>query len=176
MLNPLYSVLKHAYFWQTTRTKSLDVLLPKKARELSDRLTSLLGTLFKIDVPRCSTEHRTERERQRDCHSWSCQVEAIFLDALDLCVKLKQRDHKTVCRWPAIGDKFDETFMQHEEEIIANQQSIIVVRATLMPAVIDQRDSEDPSAVGGGVWYKAMVCLASGAEAGELQPLTSTLD
>jgi hypothetical protein len=30
-----------------------------------------------------------------------------------------------------------------------------------MPAVIDEHDSEDPSTVDRGVWYKALVCAVS---------------
>ena len=164
ILNPVYAMLKDAYFWQTTQAKFLDVLLPKKARELSGRLASLLGTLFKIDVPQCAKEHDIEQARQKDCDSWSCQVEAIFLDALDLCVRLKQRDHKTIFRWPAADDEFDETFMQHEGESISNQQPNLVVSITYMPAVIDEHDSEDPAAVDHGVWYKALVRVANTAD------------
>jgi hypothetical protein len=164
ILKPVYAMLKDAYFWQTTQARFLDVLLPKRARELSGRLASLLGTLFKIEVPQCTKEHDIEQARQRDCDSWSCQVEAIFFDALDLCVRLKQRDHKTIFRWPAADDEFDGTFMQHEGESIANQQPNLVVRITYMPAVIDEHDSDDPSAVDRGVWYKALVCAASTAD------------
>jgi len=164
ILNPVYAMLKDAYFWQTTQAKFLDVLLPKRARDLSGRLASLLGTLFKIEVPQCSKEHDVEQARRKDCDSWSCQVEAIFFDALDLCVRLKQRDHKTIFRWPAVDDEFDGTFMQHEGESIANQQPNLVVRITYMPAVIDEHDSEDPSAVEHGVWYKALVRVATAAD------------
>jgi len=90
-------------FWQTTQTKFSDVLLPKRARDLSGQLVSLLGTLFKIEVPQSLKEYDIEQAWRKDCDSWSCQVEAIF-DALDLCVKLKQRDDKTIFRWPAVDD------------------------------------------------------------------------
>jgi hypothetical protein len=166
ILNPVYAILKDAYFWQTIQAKFLDNWLPGRARELSGRLASLIGTLFKIGVPQCAKEHDTEQARQRDCDSWSCQVEAIFFDALDLWVRLKQRDHKTIFRWPAIDDEFDGIFMQREGESIANQQSNLVVRLTYMPAVIDEHDSEDPSAVDHGVWYKALVRVASTADTG----------
>jgi hypothetical protein len=124
--------------------------------------------LFKIEVPQCTKEHDIEQARQKDCDSWSCQVEAIFFDALDLCVRLKQRDHKTIFHWPAVDDEFDGTFMQHEGEGIANQQPHLVVRITYMPAVIDEHDSEDPSAVDRGVWYKALVRVASTADTGQV--------
>ena len=91
-------------FWQTTQTKFSDVLLPKRARDLSGQLVSLLGTLFKIEVPQSLKEYDIEQAWRKDCDSWSCQVEAIFFDALDLCVRLKQRDHKTIFRWPAVDD------------------------------------------------------------------------
>jgi hypothetical protein len=163
ILNPAYAMLKDAYFWQTIQAKFLNVLLPKRARELSGRLASLLGTLFKIEVPQCTQEHDLEQVRQRDCDSWLCQVEAIFFNALDLCVRLRQRDYKTIFRWPAADEEFDGTFMKHEGESIANQQPNLVVKITYMPAVIDEHDSRDPSAVDHGVWYKALVYAASTA-------------
>ena len=58
--------------------------------------------------------------------------------------------------------------MQHEGEGIANQQPHLVVRITYMPAVIDEHDSEDPSAVDRGVWYKALVRVASTADTGQV--------
>ena len=173
MLNHSYAILKDAYFWQTTQQKFLDVFLPKRSQELSGRLSTILGTLFEIEVPQCSLEHDGEQAWRKDCISWPCQVEAIFLDALDLCVKLRQRDHKTVFRWPAMNDEFDESFMQHEGESIPNQQSDRTVNITYMPAVIDQRDSEDPKAIERGVWYKAVVRLASAAEMSQVPTSTS---
>jgi hypothetical protein len=146
------------------QTKFLDVLLPKRARDLSGRLASLLGTLFKIEVPQSLKEYDIEQAQRKDCDSWSCQVEAIFFDVLDLCVRLKQRDHKTIFRWPAVGDEFDGIFMQHEEESKPN----LVVRITYMPAVIDEHDSEDPSAVKRGARYEALVRVATAADTGQV--------
>ena len=170
MLHPSYAILKDAYFWQTTQTRFLTRSLPKRSQELSAHLTTLLGTLFKTEVPLCSTEHKSEHARLKDCNSWSCQIEAVFLDALDLCVKLRQRDHKTVFRWPAIDDRFNEAFMRDES---ADQKSSPRVKFTYMPAVIDQHDSDDPSAVDGGVWYRAVVSLASAAEIEQVPASTS---
>jgi hypothetical protein len=174
MLNPLYAILKDAYFWQTTQANFLDVILPKRSRELSGRLSTLFGTLFKIEVPQCSVDHDDEQAPRKDCKSWSCQIEAIFSDALDLCIKLRQRDHKTVFRWPAIHDTFDPSYMEREGESIAGRHPSLKVNITYMPAVIDQRDSEDPGAVEGGVWYKAVVRLASAPETWQVPTSTST--
>src|SRR5437764_15498066 len=102
VLNPLYAILKDAYFWQTTQMKFLDVLLPSRSRKLSGRLISFLGTLFNLEVPRCATEHDSEQARQKDCDLWPCQIEAVVFDALDLDVKIRQRDLKTVFRRPAM--------------------------------------------------------------------------
>ena len=128
--------------------------------ELSGRLSTPLGTLFEIQVPQCSLEHDGKQARRKDCIFWPCRVEAIFLDALDLYVKLRQRDHKTVFRWPVMNGEFDESFIQHEGESIPSQQSGLTVNITYMPAVINQRDSEDPEAIEDDVWYKAVVRLA----------------
>jgi hypothetical protein len=174
MLKPFYAILKDAYFWQTTETKFLDLLLPRRSRELSGHLATIIGHLFKTEVPQCFVEH-SEQVRQKDCNSWSCQLEGVFFDTLDLYVKLRQRDYKTIFRWPAINDKFDAAFMQHEGEDIADRQPDLVVKITYMPAVIDQHDSEDPRAVEGGVWYKAVVRLASAPEIGQVPTSASAL-
>jgi hypothetical protein len=54
--------------------------------------------------------------------------------------------------------------MQHEGESIPNRQPNLVVSVTYMPAVIDEHDSEDPSAVDRCVWYKALVRVANTAD------------
>jgi hypothetical protein len=66
--------------------------------------------------------------------------------------------------------------MQNEGENIAGQQSDLFVKVTYMPAVIDKGNSEQPGAVEGGVWYKAVVRLASAPETGIVPKSTSDIN
>ena len=102
--------------------------------------------------------------RQKDCYSWSCQVEAIVGSAADLFVKLEQRRFKTLFRWPEFGDIFDRRLMVDEN--MEPDVSEAVINLTYMPAALDQDDSENPSAVDGGVWYKARVSLRGSEQVG----------
>jgi hypothetical protein len=62
--------------------------------------------------------------------------------------------------------------MQNEGENTAHQQSNLSVEVTYMPAVIDKGNSEQPGVVDGGVWYKAVVRLASAPETGKVPKST----
>ena len=176
MPDALSVVLKDAYYSQTTQPNFCNVTLPKRCRELAARVGSLLRTVFEIKVPRCLIDHDVQEAQGRYCDSWLCQVQAIFFDALNLSVKLRQREYDSFFRWPLIGEEFDEMFMRQVDGAIASKQPNLVVNITYMPAVIDLRDSENPSAVSGGVRYKALVGLGSAVEVGQEPAAISALN
>jgi hypothetical protein len=146
---------KDLYYLRTTQSSPFKAILYQRSTELAGHLTTLLGTLLKIKVPRCEVTHGEEHLRREDCESWSCQIEVVVHFAADLSIKLQQRTFKTVFRWPESGEQYDKDFMEDDGETILGSNA--VVNMTYMPAVIDELGSKDPLDVDKGVWYKALV-------------------
>jgi hypothetical protein len=151
--------LKDSYYLLTTQSSVLEAVLLERSTELAGRAVTILGTLFKAKVPRCAVVHQSEQMLGIDCNLWSCQVRAIVHSAFDLSIKLEQRSFETVFQWPIFGEEFDKSLMENDSREVHVDGFQRIVNMVFMPAVIDRHDSENPSAVGGGVWYKAMVSL-----------------
>ena len=123
---------------------------------LAQQLAVILEPLFlandsdELSVPAPSENHMISNE-------WICGLERVFLVALDLIVKLRQRSNDTFFLWPEVGTVFNGKHMQpensgHEKDFEGKR-----VLLTLMPAALSYNTSYEEDST--EVYYKAPVLL-----------------
>jgi|SRR5450432_12834 hypothetical protein len=135
--------------------------LPARASQLAQRLANILEPLFSINDGTVRQASRSSPQRNDSiCLKWMPNLEAVFLDALKLVVKLRQRETPTEFFWPKTGVAYDENCMQTENNGEKVDYEGKMVLLTLLPAALshvatdgEQGGTEDE------IYYKAAVFL-----------------
>ena len=148
-------------FRLSQKPEFLNKTLPTRAGELAQRLAGILEPLFFKcnDTGECSLLS-LKGEPCTMSPEFMPKLKEAFLDALDLVVKLRQREHPTEFFWPEFNATFDEKYMQTESNGNKEDFEGKKVLLTLVPAafgrIVNKKDRTETEL---DVYYKALVIL-----------------
>ncbi len=148
-------------FRLSEKPEFIDNTLPARANQLARRLASILGPLF---FTRNNVGQRKLLSKQQEpcciSENWITRLEAVFLDALKMLVKFRQKEAVTEFFWPKIGAVFSKKWMQAENNATKDELEGNEVLITLVPAAFSRVPIDDNSEeMEDRIHYQAAVVL-----------------
>jgi hypothetical protein len=122
--------------------------LPCRANELAQRFATTLQCSFVTsDDTGQSSVPSTSRQYVIPSKKWIPSLQTVFLGALNLVVRLRQRKHPIEFFWPMTGEAYDDARMQAENngtraDLLGKKVLLSLVPAAYSRVPIDEKPGE----------------------------------
>lgn len=151
-------------FRLSQKPQLLEETLPARADQLARQLAGILEPLFLThDVSGQKALLSKDQEPRLISNDWIPSLGKAFLQALEILVKLRQKQYATEFCWPEIGASFDKRRMETENNGTKLDFEYKPVLLTLMPAAFSWIPSiEREGELEELMYYPAQVVLDMG--------------
>jgi hypothetical protein len=161
-LSPYFENLRlDLQFRLSEKPELIEKALPARADQLAQKFADAVELLFlTAEAGGPQTLLSTNQEQCVVSDDWIPSLRKTFLDALEITVKLRQRKTATEFLWLEAGAKFDDFWLQAENNGTKVEFEGKSVLLTLVPAAFGWiPDTDKPGEMEEVIYYKAAVVL-----------------